>query len=239
MMRASGHFRHASSSTGHFERRPGGRRDRGHRGAARRASLYVDRCARGAGRFRARRARWRSDCRRGRHVAGGPAGDLRGHIGAPSGFHLGADRKRHRRRGNARAVVATHRGWTPCRVRVEVEYPNAPGVPPIPWIVSNPIYVGTTAPHELTRPAGTPIVEARPLTWGPETGGDSIADVRPDALRGPASRSDSPLAPATAPISSRRHQHVRPPTCLFDARGLTLTVRKPPAAIHRTASRAR
>jgi hypothetical protein len=34
--------------------------------------------------------------------------------------------------------------------RAEVRIPNAPGVPPVPWIVSNPIYVGMPLPQEAT-----------------------------------------------------------------------------------------
>lgn len=42
---------------------------------------------------------------------------------------------------------------TPTAYRVEVRLPNAPGNPPVPWIVSNPIYVGLGAASAVTTPA--------------------------------------------------------------------------------------
>jgi hypothetical protein len=61
---------------------------------------------------------------------------------------------------------------TPAVYRVEVMLPGAPGEPPVPWIVSNPIYVGRPvtepAPEPPVRP---PAVEKRDLyTNGPATG---------------------------------------------------------------------
>ncbi len=52
--------------------------------------------------------------------------------------------------------------------RVEVSLPDAPGVPPVPWIVSNPIYVGlsSAAPGaSLARPAPAPSGGIAPFPW--------------------------------------------------------------------------
>ena len=43
--------------------------------------------------------------------------------------------------------------------RVEIEAPGAPGVPPMPWLVSNPIYVGTPAASDTSSTAA-PLSEA-------------------------------------------------------------------------------
>ena len=47
--------------------------------------------------------------------------------------------------------------------RVEVQLPGSPGQPPIPWIVSNPIYVGRPVPAPAT-PAPGATTSARPTT---------------------------------------------------------------------------
>lgn len=45
----------------------------------------------------------------------------------------------------ADAPSLDYRGALPGAYRVEVRIPDAPGMPPIPWILSNPIYVGIAA----------------------------------------------------------------------------------------------
>jgi hypothetical protein len=40
--------------------------------------------------------------------------------------------------------------------RVEVALPGAPGTPPVPWLVSNPIYAGRAADEPVAPPAGPP-----------------------------------------------------------------------------------
>jgi hypothetical protein len=60
-----------------------------------------------------------------------------------------------------RTVTAPDLDWTgdrPGTYRVEARVPGAPGDPPLPWIVSNPIYVGLP-PRQ--GPAGAPAVHAR------------------------------------------------------------------------------
>lgn len=51
-------------------------------------------------------------------------------------------------------------GASPGVYRIELYSPDAPGRPPVPWLVSNPVYVGMRAAQEATararrRPAGT------------------------------------------------------------------------------------
>jgi hypothetical protein len=53
--------------------------------------------------------------------------------------------------------------------RVEVLLPGAPGQPPIPWLLSNPIYVGERRPSAVEAPAPTSKVELR-YGDGPATG---------------------------------------------------------------------
>jgi len=54
----------------------------------------------------------------------------------------------------------------PAVYRVEVDLPRAPGVPPVPWIVSNPIYVGPRPPVAV--PPSAPTRESLGLyTGGP------------------------------------------------------------------------
>ena len=44
----------------------------------------------------------------------------------------------------------------PGSYRVEVRRTDAPGIPPVPWIVSNPIYVGLPMPSDITHSAADP-----------------------------------------------------------------------------------
>jgi hypothetical protein len=61
--------------------------------------------------------------------------------------------------------------------RVEVRIPGAPGNPPIPWIVSNPIYVGVfNPPPQDDEASGDPLPETD-VSWRPETDSSSHADV--------------------------------------------------------------
>jgi hypothetical protein len=74
--------------------------------------------------------------------------------------------------------------------RVEVNLPNAPGDPPVPWIVSNPIYVrppswGAPPRHvDDFTPTTTLSIQGGP--WRVETDGASTAQVsQPDPPTGP------------------------------------------------------
>ncbi len=60
----------------------------------------------------------------------------------------------------AEGPVLTHAtDGTPGAYRVEVHAPGAPGAPPVPWIVSNPVYVGaySDAPAAAPRPVPTAV----------------------------------------------------------------------------------
>jgi hypothetical protein len=66
--------------------------------------------------------------------------------------------------------------------RVEVRIPGAPGTPPIPWIVSNPIYVGW--PESINEASDAPRTNPRAgtqplLAWRSETDSASTGLVRP------------------------------------------------------------
>lgn len=50
----------------------------------------------------------------------------------------------------------------PAVYRVEIHLPSAPGRPPVPWLLSNPIYVGGRDEERGSR-AGEHVVESRPL----------------------------------------------------------------------------
>jgi hypothetical protein len=77
-----------------------------------------------------------------------------------------AGRELARSSGALRYDVGPHEG----AFRIEVRLPGAPGAPPIPWIVSNPIYVGARFATTRTEgPAGPtePVAPARisPFPW--------------------------------------------------------------------------
>ena len=74
--------------------------------------------------------------------------------------------------------------------RTEVYLPEAPGNAPIPWIVSNPIYIhssdwGVPAPIDYPKPAMTLSIQGGP--WKVETDGTSTAQVsQTEPPKGPA-----------------------------------------------------
>ena len=79
-------------------------------------------------------------------------------------------------------VVAEEAGYTlvhaaagaePASYRVEVALPGAPGRPPVPWITSNPIYVGGSAATAAAPPTTA--------VWRPAPGGPWRIERRPDA----------------------------------------------------------
>ena len=63
--------------------------------------------------------------------------------------------------------------------RAEVRLPGAPGIPPVPWIVSNAIYVGPAPPAPLPPPLPSSLTP-EPLdldAWNVERGTDSLASL--------------------------------------------------------------
>ena len=75
----------------------------------------------------------------------------------------------------------------PAVYRVEIHAPGAMGQPPIPWLVSNPIYVGMRDAHEAAaRPAPSVAVARRASIatdlWGAEASAMSISMLRPPSV---------------------------------------------------------
>lgn len=68
-------------------------------------------------------------------------------------------------------------GDQPGVYRVEVRVAGAPGRPPIPWIVSNPIRIGMTSPPAATMPAATAVLEWPAVPWTVERDSTSSATV--------------------------------------------------------------
>jgi hypothetical protein len=66
--------------------------------------------------------------------------------------------------------------------RIEIHAPGAPGHPPVPWVVSNPIYVGIT-PRRVVVPLATVAAEgtAAPFPWRIEKDPTSSATLRTTA----------------------------------------------------------
>ena len=83
--------------------------------------------------------------------------------------------------------------------RAEVHLLGAPGTPPVPWIVSNPIYVGPTlSPLPPQAPSSLTPEPLDPYTWDVESGADSRARLRhgPDRVVLDYELSDQPTASA-------------------------------------------
>ena len=70
-------------------------------------------------------------------------------------------------------LAHTAAGAEPASYRVEVALPAAPGRPPVPWITSNPIYVGGSA--------ATAVAPKKTAPWWPPPGGPWRIERRPDA----------------------------------------------------------
>ena len=66
-----------------------------------------------------------------------------------------------RSRDEIRRVVTGARG----AFRVEVQVPGAPGSPPIPWLVSNPVYFVNAAAPEVVPAPSRPLSTAAPFPW--------------------------------------------------------------------------
>ena len=79
------------------------------------------------------------------------------------------------RNGSAVTTVAgphlEHVASEPGVYRVEIQWPGAPGEPPVPWVVSNPIYVLSGArPAETIAPPAEPKQVATRYANGPANG---------------------------------------------------------------------
>ena len=89
-----------------------------------------------------------------------------------------------RRVAEGQASVRYRAPERPAVFRVEVVLPDSPGRPPIPWIVSNPIYVGglldPRRPIPRLEPAQVVAIAARPGEWSIERENHSRATVSGD-----------------------------------------------------------
>jgi hypothetical protein len=75
----------------------------------------------------------------------------------------------------------------PAVYRVEIHVPGATGQPPIPWLVSNPIYVGMRAAHEAVARPAPPVIATRRASiatelWGAEASAMSLSTLRPPTV---------------------------------------------------------
>ncbi len=74
----------------------------------------------------------------------------------------------------------------PAVYRIEIYAPQAAGDPPIPWVVSNPIYVGLRDAHQRARTASVraPMVRRSSIAteaWAPEASAGSSSQLQPGA----------------------------------------------------------
>jgi hypothetical protein len=132
-----------------------------------------------------------------------------------------------RRRGGLSALAASRRiaedgtqvlhaqlGAGQGAFRLEVNVPSAPGTPPVPWLVSNPIYF---LPPPISPPQGTNSAADEPIdaaAWRVEKDPASSATLNAGpppvlqyALRG--GERDSQFVAVAAPLSSRAFRGVR------------------------------
>ena len=117
----------------------------------------------------------------GGHVGATGAVSLRARVGGPPGTEIVLMRDgRPVARAPADMEYQITAGAPAAAYRVEVHLPDAPGTPPVPWIVANPIYVGERVVAVAVTPPRAPTAVA-PLTapdgWHAEQDTGTIADV--------------------------------------------------------------
>jgi hypothetical protein len=79
---------------------------------------------------------------------------LRVQVQAPADVRIGLLKDGEVVEAPAGPVMERTEAAAPAVYRVEISLPGAPGQPPVPWIVSNPIYVGRETPEPV--PAARP-----------------------------------------------------------------------------------
>ena len=92
---------------------------------------------------------------------------LRAQVNAPPGTTIVLLKNGERVHEVADSVLEMNGGTDVAAYRVEVFVQDSPGGPPVPWIVSNPIYVGPT------RASGIPVVETPPASRIPARSGEA------------------------------------------------------------------
>lgn len=111
--------------------------------------------------------------------------DLRAHVSGPPGTRLQLLRNGvvvHR-------ISAAELSWRASEAgvyRVEAEVPDAPGTPPVPWILSNPIYVGLLRPLTVIDDHVAPIsrIPARSEEAAVEKGSADVSELVAAQLAG-------------------------------------------------------
>ncbi len=109
---------------------------------------------------------------------------LRASVAAPPGTTIVLLRNGARVHQVTDSALETNGGTNPGAYRVEVYTPNAPGGPAVPWIVSNPIYVGLGPPPP-------PAAAAEPQSRIPARANEAAAESGP--------RDTSAVTPGSAP----------------------------------------
>jgi hypothetical protein len=108
---------------------------------------------------------------------------LRIEVQAPAGARIGLLKDGSVMETRTGPLVELEEAAAPAVYRVEVSLPGAPGQPPVPWIVSNPIYVGRDAaePAPAARARATTFAvqykDGQPQGWIVETSQGSLGAV--------------------------------------------------------------
>ena len=117
---------------------------------------------------------------------------LRASVNAPSGTTIVLLKNGVRIHQVTDGVLEMNGGQDAAVYRIEVYLDEGPGGPPVPWILSNPIYAG------INRPAVERAVETTPAVRIPAT----VAEASVESGRGDRSElGATPLAPASRPIA--------------------------------------
>jgi hypothetical protein len=108
---------------------------------------------------------------------------LRIEVQAPAGARIGVVKDGSVMETRTGTLVELEEAATPAVYRVEVSLPGAPGRPPVPWIVSNPIYVGRDAaePAPAARPRAATFAvqykDGQPQGWIVENSQGSLGAI--------------------------------------------------------------
>jgi hypothetical protein len=115
---------------------------------------------------------------------------LRASASAPPGTTLVLLRNGQRVHEVTDGVLETNGGTEPAVYRVEAYTADGPGGPAVPWILSNPIYVGFTRVPEPPHVAAAPVsrIPARSAEAGAEKGANDTSTIRPMPLTDPRDR---------------------------------------------------
>lgn len=115
---------------------------------------------------------------------------LRASVSAPPGTTLVLLRNGQRVHEVTDSVLETNGGKEPAVYRVEAYTADGPGGPPVPWILSNPIYAGATRVSEPPPVPAAPVsrIPARSAEAGTESGANDSSSIQPEVLTDPRAR---------------------------------------------------